>query len=96
MASKNITYGDLEWLLTEVGFRAGSTTGHHRFFEYLTFDSVIVLPGRQPDESVDPAHLIAVRKNLTEKGIIEASVFDAMLATRAKLDDQQALLTERA
>ncbi len=96
MASKHITYGDLEWLLTEVGFRAGSTTGHHRLFEYPTFDSVIVLPGRRPDESVAPAHLVAVRKNLTEKGIIEASTFDAMLATRAKMDDQPVLLPERS
>jgi hypothetical protein len=96
MTPENITYADLEWLLTEVGFSAGNTTGDHRLFEYPAFDSVILLPGRRPDESVAAAHLVGVRKNVTEKGIIDARTFDAMLATRAKMDEQPVLLTERS
>lgn len=96
MTVKNITYADLDWLLMEVGFSTGNTTGDHQLFENLVFESVILLPSRRPDEGVDSVHLVAVKKNLTEKGIIDARTFDAMLEMHAKMDDQQILLPEKS
>lgn len=96
MTSKYLTYGDLEWLLREVGFTTGSTTGHHQLFENLGFEAVILLPRRQPDERLDPVHLVAAKKNLTEKGIIDASTFDAMLDMHFRMEDQHMLLPEQS
>lgn len=77
-----ITYGELDSLLGRLGFVPVSTSGPQKVFENPAFDALVVLPPAGADELVRPHHLVAVRKLLIEKGIIDEDAYDRLMAER--------------
>ena len=77
--SKAITYADVERLLTQLGFVAEDTTGSFKVFRHQASDALIVLPSSHASDSVDPSHLVAVRKHVLENGLSDEDSFDALL-----------------
>jgi hypothetical protein len=79
MRLEPLTYGQLEFLLTELGYRLLHASGEPRVFRNSDFDAVSVLPLAPPDEIARPHHLINLRKVSVEKGIVDEPTFDALL-----------------
>ncbi len=86
---KMITFAELEALLLEVGFEESPTTGNHKLFEHLISDTIVVLPMWQATDRVDRAHLVATRKTLDGRGVIDAAAFDEFLETHSKANGRQ-------
>ena len=79
MTYKTPTYCELEQLLTEMGFVPIPTTGTHRPFRHPETDTIVVLPGHDETERVIPIQLVAIRKTVLERGVIEDGDFDSLL-----------------
>ena len=86
--SKTITFADLESLLFEVGFKENPTAGNNKLFEHSISDTVLILPMWQATDQVDRVHLVAVRRMLDEKGVIDADAFDELLQAAHKVADR--------
>ena len=74
-----VTFGDLERLLTQSGFVRSPSTGSQKLFRHQSFDAIIVLPGAPATDAATHAHLAAVRRTLSESGVIDAESFDKLL-----------------
>lgn len=81
MTSKKVTYDSLEQLLLHIGFIRGYTAGSHKVYEHTPSDTIILLPPSRPDEVVDAIHLLAVRKTVVERGVLDGDEFDRLLGS---------------
>jgi cell division protein FtsZ len=80
-----ITYGDLERLLTHVGFHTRHIVGRHALFVHATSETAVVLPLRNAADPVDPRHIDAVRRTLADFDILNADAFgNALESLRTK------------
>ena len=78
--TKGITYADLARALIQIGFTQECPTTTYQVFRYPAPEILIVLPARDGGETVDVAHLLAVRRHVLENGLLDESAFDALLA----------------
>jgi hypothetical protein len=76
---KTVTYADLERFLVQLGFVAEQAQHTYQLFTYASPEVLIVLPVRRADELVDAAHLLAVRKQVVENGLLDERAFDRRL-----------------
>ena len=81
MMNKSVAYRDLEQALVRMGFVPQPTTGTQKLFAHQSSDALVMLPPYSAQDSVSPAHVIAIRRVVTEKGVIEADAFDRLLAS---------------
>ena len=81
MLSKNqeqVTFADLERLLKQLGFVDFPTTGTQVVFRYSEGNFLIVLPPHIPSESVPMRHLVGIRSQLDELGLMSPAAFDGL------------------
>ena len=79
MKIKTPTYCELEQMLQEMGFVPILTTGTHRPYRHPETDTVVVLPDHDDTESVVPIQMVAIRRTVLERGVIEEDDFDMLL-----------------
>jgi hypothetical protein len=79
MKSNRIRFGDLEAFLARVGLTHVPSTGPQRVWVHPPSELVIVLPPRDPEDDIGPAHLLAARKHLVDRGVIREETFDRFL-----------------
>jgi hypothetical protein len=70
-----ITYGELEQLLRQWGFRL-ERPSPVSIFRHPAQDALAALPPYDTREHVAAFHLAGIRKLLTQRGIVEQDVFD--------------------
>ncbi len=80
MRAEPLTYAQLEFLLTELGYHLLRPHGEPRVFENPDSNAVSVLPVAPSEEIARPHHLITLHKVSIEKGIVDEATFDAFLA----------------
>jgi hypothetical protein len=75
MIASGITYGELEQLLRQWGFRQ-ERSSPASVFRHVSQDALVALPPYDPHEHVAAFHLVGIRKLVTERGIVGADAFD--------------------
>ena len=80
MKLRAFSYAALDRLVVEHGFERAQVEGPQIVYLHPGTDVLIILPGREPGDAVDRAHLAAVRKSLTWNGFISEDEFDALVA----------------
>lgn len=76
MMIKNILFYDLKKFLFNLNFILLPTQGFHYVFQHSLSETLIVLPKYQDNAYVDLTHLVAIRKILSEHGLIDPLIFD--------------------
>jgi hypothetical protein len=80
MANHDIlTYGQLEYLLKELGYHPAPSAVEGHVWKYPEFDAIQYLPNVPETKTAPSYELITIRKVSVEKGIIEAEDFEALL-----------------
>ncbi|WP_238178466.1 type II toxin-antitoxin system HicA family toxin [Calothrix sp. 336/3] len=79
MMVREIKFIELEKLLLEVGFVAMQTVGSQKVYQHPPSDTLVVLPGYDRQSSVRQVHLVAVRRILSENGLMESDRFDSFI-----------------
>lgn len=79
MISKMVTYDELEHLLIQVGFVVSRAADGHKVYKHQASDTLIVLPSNGDNDSVSLTHLVAVRRTIAEKGLLDGESFDRLL-----------------
>jgi hypothetical protein len=83
MMAKGLTYGELETLLRAWGFVL-ERQEPYVLFHHPETDTLVALPPYRHDAWVTEAHLLAVRRALSERGVVPSADVDrALLAVRA-------------
>lgn len=84
MIHEDVAYHDLERVLAQMGFvpsDARSPLAKYHVFTHQPTDTIVMLPYYKDDDNVSPAHLISIRRVVSERGVIEPDVFDRLLAS---------------
>jgi predicted RNA binding protein YcfA (HicA-like mRNA interferase family) len=76
--SKQITFAELEKLLLELGFIPSPAQGTHQVFKHLNSGTLVILPGYNKQDIVNPAHLVSTRRVLVENSLMNEEAFDAL------------------
>jgi hypothetical protein len=71
-----ITFADLGVLLRKLGFVDFETTGPQVVFEYPESSFLIVLPPHEATDFVPMRHLVGIRSQLDELGLLSREAFD--------------------
>jgi predicted RNA binding protein YcfA (HicA-like mRNA interferase family) len=79
--TKRVTFAELEKLLIELGFVPQSVQGAHRVFQNPALSTLVVLPGYKSQDWVHPAHLVSIKKVLTENDLMSAGTFDTLTSS---------------
>ncbi len=80
MTNKDVRFADFECVLLRLGFQRKPAVGTQLFYEHTIPETWILLPRYAPDEKVRPLHLLAARRLIAERGLLEASDFDRLIA----------------
>ncbi len=79
--SRKVTETEIENLLHHLGFQqVACIPGSHKAFQHGPSDAVVVLGCYPPDEQLNPAVVVGIRRLLDEKGVIDSDSFDHKLA----------------
>ncbi|MUG95948.1 type II toxin-antitoxin system HicA family toxin [Scytonema sp. UIC 10036] len=76
---REIKFKELEDLLYSLGFATVPTTGSYKIYEYPSSATLVVLPGYEQQEYVRMVHLVAVRRILSEHGLMDTDKFNRSL-----------------
>jgi predicted RNA binding protein YcfA (HicA-like mRNA interferase family) len=74
----SVTFKDLTSLLNKLGFINRKTTGNHVVFEYPATGFLVVLPLHKASDLVPMRHLIGIRSQLDELGLMSMAAFDGL------------------
>jgi hypothetical protein len=72
---KEVTFAELERALIKVGFTQSYPASPQKVYQHPS-DALVVLPTYHANEPVRPIHMAAVRKTLSEKGLLDPSSFN--------------------
>ncbi len=84
MKDKTLTYGQLEYLLTELGYHFSHKVDQGRIWVNPEYDALKFLPDMSSEEPVRIHHLMTVHKIVIEKGIVEEDKFQELLNRAAQ------------
>lgn len=76
---KEIKFHELEHLLLSLGFVTVPTTGSYKIYQYPSSGTLVVLPGYEQQAYVRTVHLLAVRRILSENGLMDSDKFNRSL-----------------
>ncbi len=76
---REIKFTELEYLLLSIGFVTVPTTGSQKVYQYPSSGTLIVLPGYEQQVDVRTVHLVAVRRILSENGLMDSHKFNHFL-----------------
>jgi len=79
MATRTVTYKQLERALEHLGFTQTFRSGNHVTFVQNETGATILLPGGQPEDGVQPVYLYTARRTIVENGIADEETFELML-----------------
>ena len=74
-----IKFVELENLLLSIGFVKVATTGSQKVYQYPSSGTLVVLPGYEQQAYVRTVHLVAVRRILSENGLMDSDKFNHFL-----------------
>jgi hypothetical protein len=87
--NSTLTYGQLEYLLTELGYRlTPSAEEDARLWENPQFEAVKYLPVAPADTPARMHHLLTIRKVSIEKSIVEEKEFDRLLEKASRKEPE--------
>jgi predicted RNA binding protein YcfA (HicA-like mRNA interferase family) len=78
-----ITADKFKKTLFNLGFFESQVKGSHRTFRHPSSGTTVVLPWRQLDKYVSPAHLISIKRTLSETGVLDRDSFERLLEKSA-------------
>ena len=73
--------------MLRLGFIRKSTEGTQMLYQHSEKDTWILLPPYELEDEVRPVHLVAARRLLDERGLIEAEEFDRLIADASPQSD---------
>jgi predicted RNA binding protein YcfA (HicA-like mRNA interferase family) len=76
---REIKFTELERLLLDIGFVTMPTAGSQKVYQYASSGTLIVLPGYEQQAYVRTMHLVAVRRILSENGLMDSDRFNRFL-----------------
>jgi predicted RNA binding protein YcfA (HicA-like mRNA interferase family) len=76
---REIKFSELEQLLLSIGFVTMPTTGSQKVYQYPSSGTLVVLPGYEQQDYVRTVHLVAVRRILSENGLMDNDKFNNFL-----------------
>ena len=79
MKLEEITFFDLEKLLSRLGFINQPTTGSQTVFQHAASNTLIILPHYEPQEPLREIHLLGTQKMLIEKDLISRAAFQGFM-----------------
>ncbi len=79
MATRTVTYKQLERALERLGFTQTFRSGSHMTFVQKETGATILLPGAEPEDGVQPIYLYTARRTVVENGIADEEAFELML-----------------
>jgi hypothetical protein len=79
MMVRDIKFTELEQLLFSIGFVTIQTTDSQKVYQYPSSGTLIVLPGYEQQAYVRTVHLVAVRRILSENGLMDNDKFNHFL-----------------
>jgi hypothetical protein len=82
MATEQVTYEQLDNLLTSLGFRSEKVNRWKRY-EHAESDTVIILGDRKPTEFALPSEVVSAQRHLIEKGLVDEDELQQMLLNGA-------------
>ena len=79
MRIPKISYGQLDAVLQALGFSVRVDIGKRRLYTHEATGALMSLPGRKPSETAHATYVAAVRKVLTDYGIVAEDDFALQL-----------------
>ncbi|MBO3458895.1 type II toxin-antitoxin system HicA family toxin [Aetokthonos hydrillicola Thurmond2011] len=76
---REIKFRELEHLLYSLGFVTVPTAGSHKIYQYPSSGTLVILPGYNQQAYVRSVHLVAVRRILSENGLMDSDKFNSSL-----------------
>jgi hypothetical protein len=87
MKNKKIIYSSLEQLLFDLGFRILETQNKkYRVYEHSNDDALIIFPNYQPEDMVDSAHWMMIRRTLREYDLMDEKAFEKWFEQESRKD----------
>jgi hypothetical protein len=82
MVNNQVTYGQLDALLLQLGFVRQRVKSKWRRYEHAASDTVIILADKDPAEPARPSEVASARIHLVAKGLIGEAELEQQLANR--------------
>jgi hypothetical protein len=79
MTHNQITYGQLDKILRQLGFVCQFIEPHWKRYEHAASDTVILLGDRKPNEVALQSEVVSARIHLIQKGLIGEKKLEEML-----------------
>jgi predicted RNA binding protein YcfA (HicA-like mRNA interferase family) len=79
MPNRHISFGVLRQFLIDLGFVETRWRDSQVVFEHPPSGTMFVFPLFRPQDQVPDYHLISVRKQLDERGVLERTEFEGFL-----------------
>ncbi|MEC4818157.1 MAG: type II toxin-antitoxin system HicA family toxin [Scytonema sp. PMC 1069.18] len=76
---REVKFNELEPLLFSIGFVLMSTSGTQKVYQHPSSGTLVVLPGYEQQAYVRRVHLVAVRRILSENGLMDSGKFNRFL-----------------
>ncbi len=86
---KLVSFEALEHMLLQIGFVHGYTTGQHKLYTHKETDTIIALPPSRPGELAQPIYIVAIRKQLIDRGLVDDDEFDRLLEQARRVTAQE-------
>ncbi len=83
-------------MLLEIGFIHGYTTGTHKLYTHEGTDTIIALPPSRPGELARPIHIVAIRRQVIDRGLVDEDEFDRLLEQAQHVTAQEQEQEQRA
>ncbi len=80
---REIKFTELEQLLLSIGFATVPTTGSQKVYQYPSSGTLVVLPGYEQQAYLRTVHFVAVRRILSENGLMDSDRFNGLLDKQA-------------
>lgn len=68
---EGMTFKEFKAILSALGFEGVQTTGNHKVYAEPKSDTVVVVPDYKDSDEVSVLHVRAVRRVLSEKGLLK-------------------------
>ena len=81
MSETRIRFATFREFLKDLGFTQIRLSEAHLAFQHDATDTLLALPVYKANQNVAPHHLAMFRVQLDAKGILEADVFDRLVAS---------------
>lgn len=79
MKNDRIPFENLRKILLDIGFVESEIAGPYLLFEHSPSETVLIFRQYQPGDGVSWHDLVTTRRQLDERGLLEASDFEALM-----------------